>query len=243
MADVRPLPDMDVVRVALARLKAVRDIPEVKTSQDLIERLKRKLHHVGFQGSIEEWLQALSKELEVTYNAADMGIGIHEKILLSYFSMLMEAGWKGVDIDAAAKVIHLDWKQYPNLHKKFESLIQLAKVPRAEVGRWIVEDALRWQVLSGAEAIKAQVLLDLGTSVVPIIQEKLSWALRNRDQIEGTGIGLAALAEVLVTLVGERALPFIEPFTQDKNEWVRHYACRAKEYIQQGKVFAFAPYF
>ena len=76
-----------------------------------------------------------------------------------------------------------------------------------------------------------------------MIQEKLSWAWRNRDQIEGTGMGLVALTEVLVTLVGEQALPFLEPFTQDKNEWVRHYTCCAKEYIQQGKVFVFAPYF
>jgi len=56
-------------------------------------------------------------------------------------------------------------------------------------------------------------------------------------------MGLVVLTEVLVTLAGEQALPFLEPFTQDKNEWVRHYACRAKEYIQQGKVFVFAPYF
>jgi hypothetical protein len=48
---------------------------------------------------------------------------------------------------------------------------------------------------------------------------------------------------LLVTLAGEQALPLLEPFTQDKNEWVRHYACRAKEYIQQGKVFVLAPYF
>ncbi len=52
-----------------------------------------------------------------------------------------------------------------------------------------------------------------------------------------------ALMEVLVTLAGEQALPFIEPYTQDSDEWVRRYACRAKEYIQQGKAFAFAPYF
>jgi HEAT repeat protein len=56
-------------------------------------------------------------------------------------------------------------------------------------------------------------------------------------------MGLVALLEVLVTLGGEQALPLIEPFTQDENKWVRHYACRAKEYIQQGKVFLFAPYF
>jgi len=69
------------------------------------------------------------------------------------------------------------------------------------------------------------------------------WAARHRDQIKGTGMGLVALLEVLVTLGGEQALPLIEPFTRDENQWVRHYACRAKEYIQQGKVFRFAPYF
>jgi len=240
---VTPIPNLNIVRASLARLKAVQDIPEIRTSRDLIERLKRMLRYVGFEGSVDEWLKSLSKELDITYNSADLGTGLHERILESYLAMLMEAGWKGVDIDAAAKAIRLDFERYPVVRDKFETMTRLAKVPLRELARWIVDESVHWKVFSVSEYIKAQILLDLGTPVIPLIQEKLSWAWRNRDQIEGTGMGLVALTEVLVTLAGEQALPFLEPFTQDKNEWVRHYACRAKEYIQQGKVFVFAPYF
>jgi len=52
-------------------------------------------------------------------------------------------------------------------------------------------------------------------------------------------MGLVALMEVLVTIGGPQALPLIEPFVNDEDKWVRYYACRAKEYIQQGKVFDF----
>ncbi len=108
-----PVPRLDAVRVSLARLKAVRDVPEVKTSDDLIRRLRRMLHHLGFNGTIDEWLQALSKELNRKENSADLGTGLHEWTLRAYMGFLLEAGWQGVDIDAAAKVIQLDWQKYP----------------------------------------------------------------------------------------------------------------------------------
>ena len=238
-----PILDLEHVRAALARLKAVRDIPEVKTSADLIERLRRMLQYASFNGFLKEWNRELEKELDLTYNSADIGPGLHQWLLRAYMAMLMEAGWKGVDIEPAARVIQLNPEKHKPAKEEFDAAIQLARIPRSELAQWIVEDALSWQVFATAQVIKAQVLVDMGVSVVPLVWSKLEWAARHRDQIKGTGMGLVALLEVLVTLGGEQALPLIEPFTRDENHWVRHYACRAKEYIQQGKVFRFAPYF
>ena len=253
------LPDLGRVKAAWARLKAVRDIPQVKTADDLIHRLKRMLTYIGFDGSIQEWLKMLAQEINERQNIDHAGPGPHEWLLYQYGHQLMEAGWSGVNIDSAAQIIQMDIEEsLKRLVAAFEVYIELAKVPRSELARWIVEDALSWQVLTSAEMIKAQVLVDMGVSVLPLVWSKLEWAARHRNskgaappgdkstscsQIKDTGMGLVALLEVLVTLGGEQALPLIEPFTRDENHWVRHYACRAKEYIQQGKVFRFAPYF
>ncbi len=50
-----PVPWLNYVRAALARLKAVRDIPEVKTPVDLRRRLERMLQYINFNGSIPQW--------------------------------------------------------------------------------------------------------------------------------------------------------------------------------------------
>jgi hypothetical protein len=238
------IPNTLAARVVLARLKAVREVPTVKSSADLINRLETMVRYAGFEGSVDKWLLELKKEINFTYRAADLGAGIHERILWQYMQMLLASGWQGIDITAAAQIIQFGSEPiYTVPRERFETVVQLAKMPREQAVRRIVEESPQWEVISDVEEIKAQVLLDMGTSVVPLVWSKLEWAARHRDQIKGNGMGLVALLEVLVTLGGEQALPLIEPFTRDENEWVRYYACRAKEYIQQGKVFRFAPYF
>jgi len=238
------IPNTLAARVVLARLKAVREVPTVKSSADLINRLETMVRYAGFEGSVDKWLLELKKEINFTYRAADLGAGIHERILWQYMQMLLASGWQGIDITAAAQIIQFGSEPiYTVPRERFETVVQLAKMPREQAVRRIVEESPQWEVISDVEEIKAQVLLDMGTSVVPLVWSKLEWAARHRDQIKGNGMGLVALLEVLVTLGGEQALPLIEPYTRDENEWVRYYACRAKEYIQQGKVFLFAPYF
>jgi hypothetical protein len=246
VTEVLILPDLGRVKAALARLKAVRDIPQVKTADDLIHRLKRMLTYIGFDGSVQEWLKVLVQEIDERKDIDHAGIGPHEWLLHQYGHQLMEAGWNGVNIDPAAQIVQLSIEDAPwrrAAQTQFEVYVELAKVPRDRLAQWIVDDAMNWQGIGIQAESKCQMLVDMGMSVVPIVWEKLLWALRHRDQIKGNGMGLVALLEVLVTLGGEQALPLIEPFTQDENKWVRHYACRAKEYIQQGKVFLFAPYF
>ncbi|GIV08977.1 MAG: hypothetical protein KatS3mg019_1068 [Fimbriimonadales bacterium] len=231
-----------VARAVLARLKAVRAIPEVKTADDLLRRLEYMLRTIGFEGSRQEFLQALEREVEAPESIPEASWpGIYEEILMQYGQMVLEAGWQGVDVEPACRWVRLDLGERPRRSVKevFEVYAQLAKVPRDKVAQWIVEDAMHWQRLVTREECYLQVLADQGVSVVPLVWSKLEWAARYRDQIKGNGMGLVALLEVLVTLGGEQALPLIEPFTRDENEWVRYYACRAKEYIQQGKAFRF----
>jgi hypothetical protein len=238
-----PIPNLKVARAALARLKAVQEIPHIRTADDLVQRLQRMLVHIGHEGTVQAWLSDLEKEVSYNWRMSHPGLGINELVLRHYGRMVLQAGWNGVNVAPACEIIRFNPKPEGIIKELWATYVELAQKPRQQVAQWIVDDAMKWDALRVREECLSQVLLNLGTSVVPIIQEKLSWALRNRDQIEGSGIGLAALVEVLVTLAGEKSLPFLDPFTQDKNEWVRHYACRAKEYIQQGKVFLFAPYF
>jgi len=238
-----PVPWLNYVRAALARLKAVRDIPEIKTASDLRRRLERMLQYINFNGSIAQWLEALTREIEARQSIDHGGPGLYELLLWEYGHQLMQSGWRGVDIEAAAKEIRDYLKRSGCQVPLFEVYLELGKIPREKLAQWIVDDAMNWQGIGTFAESKSQMLVDLGVSVVPLVWEKLVWAARHRDQIKGTGMGLVALLEVLVTLGGEQALPLIEPFTRDENEWVRYYACRAKEYIQQGKVFRFAPYF
>lgn len=240
----RTMVSFDAVRAraVLARLKAVRDLPTVKNADDLVRRLERTLHHIGFEGSIKDFLRALEQEVKAVEGVVDANWpGIYEEILNQYGQMLLEAGWNGIEVEPASKIIQLDLGERPARPVKevFEVYVQLARIPREQVAQWIVEDALRWQRIGVREECYMQVLADRGVAVLPLVWSRLEWAARHRDQVPGTGMGLVALLRVLVTIGGEQALSLVEPFTNDENRWVRYYACQAKEYIQQGKVFDF----
>lgn len=248
----KPQPDQTLIapsisrtRAVLARLKAVREVPEVKSSADLIRRFERMLYHTGFTGTIDEWHQELHKALEEADRYVHGHAGIYEDVILQYGQMLLEAGWRGVDITRASAVIRLNYETGRGmaLRKTFEAYVQLAKVPPDKVAQYIIDEAVNWQVYSSGEEPKAQILADMGVSVLPLIWKKLEWAARNRDQLRGSGIGLVVLMQVLATVGGKQALPVIEPFLNDENYWVREYACQVKEFVQAGKVSLFAPYF
>ncbi|MCX7687493.1 MAG: hypothetical protein N2045_05920 [Fimbriimonadales bacterium] len=237
------VPDLRIVRAALAYLKAVRDIREVKTADDIVQRLRRMLHYIGFNGSIRDWLRELEKEISHNWRMSHPDVGVHELVLRYYGRMILKASWNGVKVDKACEIIQFSPEPEGISKELWATYVELSKIPPDQVANWIVGDAMNWQTLRVREECLSQLLLDMGAQMIPLVEQKITWALRHRDEITGTGMGLVALMEVLVTLAGKQALPLIEPFTQDKDEWVRHYACQAKEYIEQGKVFFFAPYF
>lgn len=235
--------DPVVAEAVIARLKAVRDVPRVQSADDLIRRLEQMLRHIGFEGSIDAWQRELEALLEKGQEAGHYFYyrGVHYWVLKQYGQLILEAGWSGVNVEPASKVIRLhrakDVTEVKSLTEVFEVYVQLAKVGRDKAAQWIVDDAINWQVLSSRENACAVALSYMGNSVVPLVWSKLEWAARHRDQLQGSGIGLVALMRVLVNVGGEQALPVIEPFLNDENQWVRHYACQAREYIQQGELF------
>jgi hypothetical protein len=231
-----------MARAVLARLKAVRDIPEVKDANDLVRRLERMLHYIGFEGSPEAFMRALEQEVKSKEGIVHGNWpGLYEEVLMQYGQMLMESGWKGIDVAAASKFIRLDFGERPARPVKevFEVYIQLARVPRDQIAQWIVDDAIQWKRIGFREECYMQVLADQGISAMPLIRSKLEWAARHRDQIQNPAMGLVALLRVLATTGREQAMPAVELFVNDEDKWVRHYACQVKEYIQQGKVFDF----
>ncbi|MCX7992288.1 MAG: hypothetical protein N2651_01335 [Fimbriimonadales bacterium] len=238
-------PSSSLTKAVIARLKAVRDIPEVASAADLVRRFERMLQHAGFSSDIGAW----HRELDAAIKEADKYVhgraGLYEDLILQYGQMLLEAGWKGVDITPASAIIRLDYEVGRGLliRETYEAYVQLAKVPPDKAAQHIVDEAVHWQVYSSNELPKAQVLADMGVSVLPLVWKKLEWAAQHRDQLKGSGIGLVALMRVLATVGGEQALPLVEPFLNHENPWVRDYACQVKEHVQQGKVFSFAPYF
>lgn len=234
--------DSVMARAVLARLKAVRDIPEVERADDLIRRLERMLHYIGFEGSIEAFLHALEQEVKSKEAiAGGSGPGIYEEVLMQYGQMLLEAGWKGINVETPSKRIQIELGERPvrPVKEVFEAYVQLARIPRDKVAQWIVDEAIKWQRLGFREECYMQVLADQGVAVLPLVWSKLEWAARHRNQIQGSGMGLVALLRVLVTVGREQALLLVEPFVNDKDRWVQYYACQAKEYIQQGRVFDF----
>lgn len=239
MAGFNPI----VAEAVIARLKAVRDVPQVRNAGDLIRRLERMLHHIGFDGSIDAWLRELETRLEKGQEAGSHLLyrGVHYWVLMQYGQLILEAGWNGVNVEPASKVIRLrrakDITEVKSIAEVFEVYVQLARVGRDKAAQWIVNDAINWHVLRSREEACAEALSYMGSSVAPLVWSKLEWATRHRDQIKGSGMGLVALMQVLVNVGGEQALSLIAPFLNDENEWVRYYACQAKEYIQQGKLF------
>lgn len=231
----------ETAKAVLARLKAVRDVPRVQTATDLIRRLERMLHHIGFAGSIESWQRELETKLAEGHTTMFPYRGVHYWVLKQYGQLILEAGWSGVEVDPACKVIQLrrteevfDIKDAAEI---FEVYVQLAKAGRDKAAQWIVDDAMNWKVLGNRGRACMTALMYMGTSVVPLVWSKMEWAARHRDRVKEPGMGLVGLLEVLVNLGGKQALPLIEPFLNDEDKWVRYYACWAKEYIEQGKMF------
>lgn len=228
-----------MAQAVLARLKAVRDIPEAKDAAALIRRLERMLTYIGFNGSIDAFVRVVKQRYQQAERS--YGLDLNELVIIQYGQMVLEAAWNGVDVSPAIKVIQLDLgdRAMNPIQAIFEVYARVVTLPHDKVAQWIVDDMVNWQRITTREECYMQLLADFGVAIVPLVWSKLEWAARHRDQIKGNGMGLVALMEVLVTIGGPQALPLIEPFVNDEDRWVRYYACRAKEYIQQGKVFDF----
>ncbi|WP_448377453.1 hypothetical protein [Fervidobacterium sp.] len=218
-------PDVPMARALLARLKAVRAVPEVKSANDLERRLEVMLSEAGITHQelrqlLEEYKEKLRRgewiAISPRAHLADHLVMEHARTLFHYAKrgMDLESVATSTDIEAFAKAVRLgetarDWSKLIN------SILQHR----------------------GYSSAPAQLLVDEGVAVVPVIIQKLTWAREHPKEIADTGMGVAVLLDVLATLIGKDALPLVELFLSDSN-WAGR-ARRTKEWIEQGRVFGF----
>lgn len=214
-----------MARALLARLKAVRAVPEVKSANDLERRLEVMLSEAGITHQelrqlLEEYKEKLRRgewiAISPRAHLADHLVMEHARTLFHYAKRGMDLGSvaTSTDIEAFAKAVRLghtarDWS------KLIDSILQHR----------------------GYSSAPAQLLVDEGVAVVPVIIQKLNWARENPKESADMRMGVSVLLDVLATLLGKDALPLVELFLSDSN-WAGR-ARRTKEWIEQGRVFGF----
>lgn len=221
----RAAPDVRLARALLIRLKAVQAVPEVKSAADLERRLEVMLKEAGL--TLEE-LKQLQKEFADRLRY-DRGMGISRRAALAHFlieeygRMLFYYARRGMDVHDAYRKLDVV-RGWAELGEEARDLSRL-------IDRLLQE--------RGDDRTRGQLLVDEGVAVVPLIIQKLVWAKEHPNEIADTRMGVAVLLEVLATLIGKEALPYVEPFATGEGGWVCSYANLTKEWIEQGHVFGF----
>ncbi len=221
----RVSPNLTLLRAIIIRLKAVQAVPEVKSATDLERRLEvmlkeAKLSRSELKQGYEEFWEAIKQDKHITAKSRFVFYLVGE-----YGRMLFHYAKRGMDVRAAYQDLDITGLQgYARLGTTARDPAQL------------IDQLIQAQ---GDDRTTGQLLVDEGIRVVPLIIQRLETIKDDRSQISSTGMGVVVLLEVLATLAGESALPWIEPFTQDERVWLCHYARMAKEWVEQGKVYGF----
>ena len=94
---------------------------------------------------------------------------------------------------------------------------------------------------------RGRILVDEGIAAVPVIIQKLAWVREHPEEVAFSGTGVSVLLDVLASLIGKDALPYVEQFLSDdskgERKWTRSYGHRTKTWIERGDVFGFNPFF
>jgi len=218
-------PDVPMARALLARLKAVRAVPEIKSANDLDRRLEVMLSEAGM--THQELRQLLEEYAEKLRRGEWFAISprahLADHLVLEHARTLFHHAKRGMDLESVATSTDIE---------AFAKAVRLGQSAR-DYSK-LIDSILQHRGYSGAPA---QLLVDEGVSVVPLIIQKLNWAREHPKEIADTGMGVAVLLDVLATLIGKDALPHVEPFLSDGN-WAGR-ARRTKEWIERGHVFGF----
>lgn len=227
----RTAPNVQMARALLIRLKAVQAVPEVKSAADLERRLEVMLKEA--QMTRQEFQQLCEEFVEGWRHRRGMDIPsravLANYLLEEYGRMLFHYAKSGMSLELAAK--NADTSIVTRFWSARIEMGRLASQPAK-----LIEELLKQK---GPALSYGQLLIDEGVQVVPLIMQRLEAIKNDRGQVSDTGMGLVTLLQVLVTLAGESALPYIEPFAQDERLWLCHYARQAKEWIHEGRVFGF----
>jgi hypothetical protein len=238
--DLRPLkeriyPNLTLTRAVIARLKAVQAVPEIKSAADIERRLDVMLKEVGMT---RQELQQLCEEVkEKLYRTR--GIGISECGWLAYTVMeehrrtLFHYAKRGMDVMPAATSLGI------------EALVEGARLGKEASNLPQLIDAILKNPIY--DHTRGRILVDEGIAAVPLIIQKLAWVREHPEEVAFSGMGVSVLLDVLASLIGKDALPYVEQFLSDSSKgewkWTCGYAHRTKTWIERGDVFGFNPFF
>jgi hypothetical protein len=239
-ADLQPLkeriyPNLTLTRAVIARLKAVQAVPEIKSAADIERRLDVMLKEVGM--TRQELQQLCEEAKEKLYRTR--GIGISERGWLAYNVMkehrrtLFHYAKRGMDVMPAATSLGI------------EALVEGARLGKEASNLPQLIDAILKNPIY--DHTRGRILVDEGIAAVPVIIQKLAWVREHPEEVAFSGMGVSVLLDVLASLIGKDALPYVEQFLSDdcKGEWkwTRSYGRRTKTWIERGDVFGFNPNF
>lgn len=225
----RVSPEMAMLRAVAARLKAVKAVPKVEVPADLQRRVDAILKEAGvtrreLNQQYEEFMNAIRQSREAAFaNRSTFPMHLVNEIgrtLFHYAKRGMDVATLCTGDDSVAQAL----KAYARAGIDARSPQRLIDFLAASQTR---------------DAIAAQILVDMGVSVVPSIVQALE-AFHSGDTSPASK-GVETLLEVLGTLLGEDALRYIEPLTHNQPDWLRQAARRVADAIKAGSVFSFYP--
>ncbi len=229
----------NVVRALLAHLRAVQQSPQLRTPTDLERRIRLTLVNAGL--TLEEARKQYNQDMELLRSQPHWYPSYATLVLYEIRRTLFHAVQRGIEVEPVVKALDLppfeesvDVGRVGSNPRPFLEVAQIARSPEQ-----IVDEMLHAVIYP---YLYAQLLVDRGVSVVPLIVEKLEWARQNPDKVSQTRMGISALFEVLVALLGpEEALPTIEKiaFSKNEQEWFVRSASKAIEQAKQGRVYMF----
>jgi hypothetical protein len=239
-ADLQPLkeriyPNLTLTRAVIARLKAVQAVPEIKSAADIERRLDVMLKEVGMT---RQELKQLREEAEDKLYQTD-GIDISKRGWLAYAIVdehrrtLFHYAKRGMDVMPAATSLSIEaLAEGARLGKEASDLPQL------------IDAILKNPIY---DHTRGRILVDEGIAAVPLIIQKLAWAREHPEEVAFSGMGVSVLLDVLASLIGKDALPYVEQFLSDSSKgewkWTCGYGHRTKTWIERGDVFGFNPNF
>lgn len=231
----RIFPNLTLTRAVIARLKAVQAIPEIKSAADLERRLDVMLKEVGMT---RQELKQLYDEYQDKLMRT-RGIGISKRGWLAFAVVdehrraLFHYAKRGMDVMPAATSLSIEaLAEGARLGKEASNLPQL------------IDAILKNPIY---DHTRGRILVDEGIAAVPAIIQKLAWVREHPEEVAFSGMGVSVLLDVLASLIGKDALPYVEQFLSDdskgERKWTRSYGRRTKTWIERGDVFGFNPFF
>lgn len=227
----RVAPELALVRAVVARLKAVRTVPEVKTPSDLKRRVDAILSEAGLtREELDKQYEEFMNEVRQSREAAFATRSTFPMHLVNEIGRtLFHYAKRGVDVSSLTAV-------EDSVASALRAYVQAgvnARDPQTLIDQLAAAQA--------RDTAAAQLLVDEGVRATPLIIQKLE-AIRNQHGVApNTRYEVGTLMEVLGSLIGQDALPYLEPFSKDEREWLRQSARRVMEWVQEGRVFSFYP--